>query len=471
MAPNALRGAVRERRVSEVTAGKVPAGPAPTEGANAAITPVSQGYRRYAMGMLLLIYTLNFVDRQVVNILAEPIKNDLGLLDWQVGAMSGLAFALFYTVLGLPIARMAETGHRPRIIAVSLALWSGFTALCGLAQTFTQLVLARIGVGFGEAGCTPPAHALITDFVAKEKRASALAFYHMGTPLGSLVGFAVGGIVADAYGWRTAFLVCGLPGLLLALLVAFTLVEPRARRVMDEVRVVATRSVTFAQALAVLATKRTFWLVAFGASIKAFIGYGHAPFTASFFFRNHPAEIAAMAKSFGLGPAGFLGLALGIIGGVAGAFGSYLGGVIADRFGARDLRAYVSVPAVAACLAIPTYIVAISVPTAAAAMVLLGFNAVLATLWYGPVYATAQSIAPAHMRATASAILLFIINLIGLGLGPLAVGILSDALAIGMGMGAAQGVRWALIVSALTGGVAVVLFWMARRTIREEMEG
>lgn len=436
------------------------------------INPVSDGYRRYAMTMLLIVYVLNFVDRQVINILAEPIKNELGLLDWQVGAMSGLAFALFYTVLGLPIARYAERGNRPRIIAVALALWSGFTALCGLAQNFTQLVLARIGVGVGEAGCTPPAHSLITDYVPKEKRASALAFYSMGTPLGSLVGMGLGGVVADAWGWRAAFIVCGLPGLILAAIVALTLVEPRAKRVVADVKAAGARTgVTFKEALAVLAKKRTFWLVAFAAAVKAFIGYGHAPFTASFFFRNHTEEIARLASMFGLQSAGFLGLALGIVGGIAGAFGAFIGGQIADKYGGRDLRAYVSVPAIAALATIPIYITAITLPTAVGAMCLLAINAVLGTLWYGPVYATAQSIAPANMRATASAILLFIINLVGLGLGPLLVGLLSDVLAIQGGMGKAEGVRWALIISAMVGLLAAAFFWMARKTIRTEMEG
>lgn len=449
----------------------IDAGQPPAPATAPAITPVSDSYRRYAMGLLLVVYILNFVDRQVINILAEPIKNELGLLDWQVGAMSGLAFALFYTVLGLPIARLAERGHRPRIIAVALALWSAFTALCGLAQNFTQLVLARIGVGIGEAGCTPPAHSLITDYVPKEKRASALAFYSMGTPLGALVGMGLGGVVADAWGWRAAFIVCGLPGLALALIVAFTLVEPRAKRVLADVRAAGAKSVSFTQALAVLAKKRTFWLVAYAAAVKAFIGYGHAPFTASFFFRNHTEEIARLAAMFGLQSAGFLGLALGIVGGTAGAMGAYAGGYIADRFGGKDLRAYVSVPAVAALATIPIFIIAMTMPTAVGAMCFLAVNAVLATLWYGPVYATAQSIAPAHMRATAAAILLFIINLVGLGLGPLLVGALSDVLAIQGGMGKAEGVRWALIISALSGIAAAVFFWMARRTIREEMEG
>jgi len=436
-----------------------------------AITP---GYRSYAMTMLLLIYIMNFVDRQVINILAEPIKRELGLLDWQIGAMSGFAFALFYTILGLPIARYAERGNRPYIIAVALALWSGFTALCGLAQNFVQLMLARIGVGVGEAGCTPPAHSLITDYVPKEKRASALAFYSMGTPIGGLLGFAVGGIVADEYGWRVAFFVCGAPGLILAAVAALTLIEPRVRaaasKLKSDTAARAAQGAPFKDAMSALMRKRTFWLIAFAAAIKAFIGYGHAPFSASFFYRNHAEAVNEMAAFFGLGPGGFLGLALGTVVGIGGAIGAYLGGVIADRYGTRDFRAYASVPAIAALVTIPIYIFAVTLPFAHFAILTLSINGVLGALWYGPVYATAQSIVPPHMRATASAVLLFIINLIGLGLGPLAVGILSDVLAIHVGLGEAEGIRWALIISALAGVGAFALFWLARRTIREEME-
>ncbi len=434
------------------------------------INPVSTGYRRYALWVLLIIYTLNFLDRQVVNILAEPIKRDLGLADWQLGMMTGLAFAIFYTVLGIPIARLAETKNRPMIIGVSVAVWSGFTVLCGFTQNFWQLILARIGVGVGEAGCTPPAHSLITDYVPKEKRASAIAFYSIGTPLGTLVGMAMGGLVADAHGWRVAFMVAGAPGVLFALIAAFTLIEPR-RQLAADIAARAASQISFAAALAVLATKKTFWLVALAASIKAFIGYGYAPFIASFFFRNHGPEIAQLAAGFGLKSAGFLGLALGLIGGTAGVVGAWLGGVLADRLGAKDLRAYVTVPAVASLVTIPIFITAVSLEAPMAAIGFLAINALLATLWYGPVYATAQSIVEPHMRATASAVLLLTINLIGLGIGPVAVGLLSDVLAGPGGLGEAQGVRWALILSASLGVVAFGLFWTARKTIREEMVG
>ncbi|AAK24456.1 spinster family MFS transporter [Caulobacter vibrioides] len=439
-----------------------PATPSPV------IAPVSTAYRRYALWVLLIIYTLNFLDRQVVNILAEPIKRDLGLADWQLGMMTGLAFAIFYTVLGIPIARMAETKNRPYIIGISVAVWSAFTVVCGFAQNFWQLILARIGVGVGEAGCTPPAHSLISDYVPKEKRASAIAFYSIGTPLGTLAGMAMGGLVADAYGWRVAFMVAGAPGLLFALIAAFTLVEPR-KKLAAEMAARASTQISFAAALAVLATKKTFWLVALAASIKAFIGYGYAPFIASFFFRVHGPEIAQLAGTFGLKSAGFLGLALGLINGTAGVIGAWLGGVLADRLGAKDLRAYVTVPAIASVVTIPIFVVAMSLDAPMAAIGLLSVNALLATLWYGPVYATAQSIVDPALRATASAVLLLIINLIGLGFGPLIVGLLSDILAGPVGLGEAQGVRWALIISATLGLGAFALFWAARKTIRDEM--
>lgn len=441
--------------------------------ADAPAVPFSKAYTRYAMWLLLGIYIVNFLDRQVVNILAEPIKNDLNLADWQLGLMSGLAFALFYTVLGIPIARLAERKNRPMIIGTSVAAWSAFTALCGAAQNFTQLIVARIGVGVGEAGCSPPSHSLISDYVPKEKRASALAFYSMGTPLGGLLGLVLGGLIADAYGWRMAFLVAGLPGIIFALLAFFTLKEPRKLIAAHSAQIQAA-SASFGETMKGLSKKPTFWYIAFAAAIKAFIGYGHAPFTASFFLRNHSAEIQGLADfwgdifGFNMGPVGFLGLALGLISGTAGAAGAWLGGFLADKYGAKDLRSYMIAPAIASLVTIPFYITAVTVDSAALALCLLSVNALLGTIWYGPVYGTAQSIVPPHMRATTSAILLFIINLIGLGLGPLAVGLLSDYFAQGMGMGSGEGVRWALIVSTLFGVVAFGCFWMATRTIRED---
>jgi MFS family permease len=452
-----------------------PSGPVapPAAGAGLQTAPFTKAYARYAMWLLLGIYVINFLDRQVINILAEPIKQDLGLADWQLGLMSGLAFAVFYTFLGIPIARLAERKNRAFIIGSATAVWSGFTALCATAGNFWQLIFYRIGVGVGEAGCTPPAHSLIVDYTPKEKRASALAFYSMGTPIGSLLGLIMGGLVADAHGWRAAFLVAGAPGLIFAALAFFTLKEPR-RLIAAQAQKVAAASATFGETMAYLLKRRTFWFIAFAAAIKAFIGYGHAPFTASFFLRNHGPEVQSLASSIGLTlgydlkSVGFLGLALGIMSGVAGAIGSITGGWIADKYGAKDLRAYMIAPAIASLITIPVYISAVSVDSALIALLILPANYFLGTLWYGPVYGTGQSVVPPHMRATAAAILLFIINLIGLGLGPLAVGLLSDYFNKGMGMGPAEGVRWALIASTLFGLIAFVCFWMARRTIRED---
>jgi predicted MFS family arabinose efflux permease len=426
--------------------------------------PLQGAYRRYALCVLLAIYSLNFLDRQIVTILAEPIRNDLGLLDWQLGMMTGFAFALLYTVMGIPIARYAERANRPYIIAGATAVWSLFTIACGYAQNFTQLLLARVGVGVGEAGCTPPSHSLISDYVPPEKRASAIAFYHLGTPLGSLLGLVLGGVVAGIWGWRTAFLLAGAPGLLIALVALFTLREPR--RLAPPVTVAGP---TFGDALKELRGKRTFWLLAFAAAIVAFNGYGSAAFSGSFYLRNHAAELAQLSASMGLNPIAFLGIALGVLGGIAGMLGTWLGGVLADHYGTRDKRSIMTVPALAGLIAIPVYIVGLLVPSAVGAIVILTIPTLLASLWYGPVYGTVQGLVRPQTRATASAVLLFIVNLIGLGLGPLGVGVLSDVLANGFGLGPGDGLRWSLILFSLMGLVASALFWLARRTIREEM--
>ena len=437
--------------------------------APAPAAPYSAAYRRYALWLLLLIYVVNFLDRQVINILAEPIKNDLKLLDWQLGLLSGFAFGIVYTVLGFPLARAADRYNRPWIIAGCLAAWSGFTGACGLAQNFVQLVAARAGVGVGEAGCTPTSHALIADYTPKEKRASALAFYAMGTPIGSLLGLAIGGAMADYFGWRRAFLVAALPGLVLAVVSVLTLKEPR-KMVAEHARSVATAASTFRETFAYLARKRAFWFLAFAAGVRAFLGYGHAPFTASFFYRSHGPDVAALAAQFGMKPQTFIGLTLGVLGGLAGTLGSWLGGQIADRYGARDLRVFGSVPAIATLLSAPISVFIYMTSNSVLALTLGVFPAILGTLWYGPVYSSAQGMVPPHMRATSASIMLFVINFMGLVMGALCIGALSDILNKAVGLGPAEGMRWALVLSTVAGLVSVVLFWGARRTIRDEME-
>ena len=440
-------------------------GSAPAVAGDAAPTPTySKAYTRYAMWLLLGVYIVNFVDRSIINILAEPIKQELNLADWQLGLMSGLAFAILYTFLGIPVARLAERSHRPRIIAAAAVTWSGFTVLCAFAGNFWQLLLFRVGVGVGQSGCTPPAHSLIVDYHPIEKRASAIAFYSLGGAIGTLLGLVMGGLVYDAFGWRVSFMVAGSPGLLFAVLAFFTLKEPR-RRLAQHATTVAAASSTFGQSMAYLAKTPTFWFVAFGATIFNF--GGGVAFTASFFLRNHTAEMNLLAQGLGLKAVGFLGLAIGLTN-VGGALGIWLGGWITDRFGTRDLRNYIVAPAIAALLIIPVRLTIYTVDSALVALSFLAVSAFLGGFWWGPVFSVGQSVVPSHMRATSAAIILFTINLLGAGMGPLVLGLLSDYFNHGLGMGPAEGVRWALIASVVTGLGAFISFWMARRTIRQD---
>ncbi|MCC5995484.1 MAG: MFS transporter [Oceanicaulis sp.] len=428
--------------------------------------------RAYALGVLLVIYIFNFLDRQIVNILAEPIKLELGLADWQIGMMAGVAFAVFYTVLGIPIARYAERADRVKIISAAVAVWSGFTILCGFAGNFVHLLLARIGVGVGEAGCTPPAHSLISDYTPKEKRASALALYSMGIPLGSLAGMVLGGLIADAYGWRVAFFAAGAPGLLLAVIAWFTLHEPR-RKGLRRVAPAPASAPNILHAIAEMKGKTSFWWISAGAALAAMIGYGHITFYGSFYLRNHGEGLAAMAEQVNavlgvsFGPIGFIGTALGLLIGICGAAGTYLGGFLADRSARLNPAGYAIVPGIATVLTVPPFVVAMLVPGAGASLMILAIPIFLGAIWYGPVFASAQSLVEPHTRATAAAVLLFIINLVGLGLGPLSVGLVSDML--GATMGAAEGIRWSMIIFGVAALASAGAFFMSARTLKDEI--
>ncbi|MFC3712862.1 spinster family MFS transporter [Sphingoaurantiacus capsulatus] len=413
-------------------------------------------YVRYTLWILLAVYILNFLDRQIVNILAEPIKRDLGLSDTQVGLMTGLAFALFYAVLGIPIARYADApqSNRVGIISVSLALWSGMTVLCGLAGNFVQLLLARIGVGVGEAGCTPASHSLIADTVPPEKRASSIAFFGLGIPLGGLLGMALGGQLADAYGWRTAFLMAGAPGLLMAVLVWFTMKEPRRRFAAVPGAPVAPRA-SFKEAWTEIRASRAFVPLTIAAGTVAFLGYGKGVWTTIFFIRTH-----------GLTP-GEVGLYLGVGYGIAGVLGTWLGGWLADRYGARQPRHYLTGPIVSMVIAAPLLYWAYSVDDWRVALVILFFPTIANSLYYGPAYACAQSLVSPRSRAVAASLIVFAQNLIGLGLGPLFFGMLSDAF---RPMAGEDSVRWVLYGAAFLGIIPSIFFWLASRHLNAEMK-
>lgn len=431
--------------------------------------PASAGYRRYVLWFLFVAYALNYLDRQIVTILAEPLKHDLRLTDTQLGLLTGLAFGLVYCGFGIPLARLADRFNRVWIIAGSLAVWSACTILCGRATGFTNMVVARVGVGVGEAGAAPASMALISDYVPKERRASALAFFTMGAPVGGLVGLAFGGLVADAYGWRSAFLFAGLPGLLLAAVAILTVRETRSSRVASPALQEASPHPTLGAVARQIRSSRTFWLMSFGSAARSFILFGQAPFMAAFFLRVHGDEVATLAAHYGLKSLGLIGIALGLVSGVLGAISNWLGGVIADHYAARDLRAYGAVPAIAALVPIPFCVAAFMVDSAVLALLLLAPSFLCGGLWFGPVLSSIQGLVPPAMRATASSISMFVMNIIGLGLGALVVGQMSDLFNVGLGLGEAEGVRWALIASSVFAVAPALLFWMSRTTIREEM--
>jgi MFS family permease len=446
------------------TAGKPPPSVARSDQVNAdeAGFHTSVGYTRYALWLLMLVYVINFLDRTIINMLIEPIKAEMHLRDWQLGLLSGFAFGVVYMLFSFPLAVLADRTHRPRLIAICLVVWSGFTALCGLAANFTQLALARAGVGVGEAGCVPAAHALIADSIPRSRRASALAFFALGAPLGQLIGMISAGWLADNYSWREAFFVAAVPGLILTPLVAFTLREPRMHVTVNQGR--GPQAVTLRETLQLLARKRAFWGLSFGASVRSFISYGHGPFLASFFYRSHEEQLREIAASFGTQMQTFAGIALGITIGLIPMGGIWLGGRIADVWGAKDLRIYAWMPAVATLILVPIMIAGFLVADAWVALSCIAVAHFVQALWAGPVYSAAQGLVPPQMRAKSSAIVIFIINFFGLILGSVVVGGLSDAIGHFKGVDDGESLRWSLSI------IAAPLFWMANRTIRTEME-
>ncbi len=391
---------------------------------------------------------LNFVDRQILTILAKPIADELGFSDTQLGLLTGPAFALFYTFAGIPIARWADVGVRRSIIALALLIWSGMTAVTALAGNLTQLALARVGVGVGEAGCSPPAHSLISDLFPVERRATALAIYSLGIPIGGALGSLLGGWLGQLYGWRVAFLAVGLPGVLLALVVRYTLREPPREAV--------HRRESVREVFSFMARRPAFVHMSIGAALHAFYGYGAASFIPVFLMRVHGLQL------------GELGTWLAAIGLTTGVAGTYLGGSISDRLAKLEVSWYMRVPAIASIIGVPFSFLFYLWPEGRTALLLSIPGALLGPIYLGPTFAMTQSLVRPHMRALASAILLFIINLIGLGLGPWFVGMLSDALKPSYGTDA---IRYALLGTIVVGSLwSSVHYLIAARTLAADLQ-
>lgn len=425
----------------------------------------SKPYIRYAIGILTTVYVINFLDRQILSILMQPIKEDMQLSDTALGFLSGIAFALFYATLGIPIARLADKKSRVTIITVCLSLWSIMTAVCGLAQNYWQLLISRILVGVGEAGGGPSSHSLIADYVPLENRSTALGVFALGVPLGLLLGFLIGGWLEEFYGWRLAFMAVGLPGLLLAVVVRLTLREPprghadlatpNGFAVASGAR--ATKSETpppIGDVARALWKQKSFRHLSFAAGVQAIAGYGVIQWVPSFLHRSYDMS------------SGEIGTALALILGLGGAIGTAAGGYIADGLSKRDMRWQLWVPAIGGLMGAPFAFGVYLSPTAFATLAWFIPPVICINAYHGPTFAMTQALAPVRMRAMAAAVLLFMINIIGLGLGPQLIGIASDLLNPFYGD---ESLRYALLFVSMVYFWAAGHFWMAARTLRQDL--
>lgn len=406
------------------------------------------------LGLLAVVYVFNFMDRQILSILLQPIKEDLHLSDTQLGLLSGIAFALFYVTLGIPIARLADRYHRVNIISISVFLWSLMTALSGLATNFTQLLLARIGVGVGEAGCTPPAHSLLSDYFAREERSSALGVYSLGLPVGGFLGILGGGWIAQWYGWQVAFFVAGLPGLLLALLVKLTVREPPRGQADGTPSNLETPPVK--EVLKSLWARRTFRHITLATSLLAFTGFATASWIPPFLIRSHGMSLGEVGTWLSL---------LTVVGGVIGTVG---GGFLGDRLGRRDSRWYVRLPAIVLLVGLPFSIAGLLVDNKFLALALWLVPTVSYSAYVGPVMALIQGMSGLRIRAMSVAVFLFCTNLIGMGGGPLVIGYVSDLSSQVFGE---ESLRYALMIGVIAVAWSAAHYLLAARSVAADLAG
>jgi MFS family permease len=385
----------------------------------------TKAYRSYVLNALLVVYILNFLDRGLLGIVSEPVMNELAITDGQFGLLTGIGFALFYSIVGIPLARYAEYANRTWIMTICIALWSAATALSGLAAPvefggvvisgFVMLLICRVLVGVGEAGCTPPANSIIADYYPPHRRSTALGYYAMGVTAGTLSANLIGGPVADAYGWRTAFIAIGLAGIVIAVLFRLTVKEP-PRGFSDPPGAVRPKRATFGEALKELGSKKSFWLMATGATLASFCGYGITTFQTSFLMRTHGVTLTEATLQFNV-PSAF-----------AASIGVLLTGWIAEKVVKTRPNAIAWLPAVGLIACVPFYVVGFSSDDRWVALICICIGAGIKYGYLASQYTIGQGVVGARTRATATAILLFIINLLGYGAGPPFIGFVSDIL-------------------------------------------
>ena len=423
---------------------------------NAIIEAYKNPYYRYlVLGILTVVYVSNFVDLQIINVLAQYIIEDLEISDGQFGMLSGLAFAFIYTTLAIPIARWADIGNRRNIVAIAVTIWSLMTALCGAAQNFAQLFMARFGVGVGEAGGSPPSHSIVSDIFPAEQRATALSIYSLGVYGGILVGTVGGAYLVQYFDWRTAFVVVGLPGVLLALLVRFVVKEPP--RGMAEARK-DVQPPGFFRVMGFLWERKSFRHLAFACALHAFVTYGMGNFMPLFLGRVHGMPILDIGWYYGL------------IAGIGGLAGTFIGGWAADYMTKKtgDKTWYIWIPFVSTIIAVPFALNTFLLMPDAYVAVYSYFIPVFFGGWYlAPCLASTHFLVGIRMRAMGSAVLLFVLNLIGLGLGPMMTGFVSDFLTPQVGV---DGLRYAMSLTVLVNIWCAMHYWWCMKTIKQDFD-
>ncbi|UGA47270.1 MFS transporter [Bradyrhizobium quebecense] len=413
----------------------------------AAALPSARRY--YVLGLLTIIYALNFLDRTIFNVLIEPIKKEFALSDTTMGLLAGFGFVLFYSLLGIPIARMADRLNRRNIVAAAFAFWSAMTYLCGLASSVATLALARVGVGIGESAGTPASQSMIADLFDKNERPRALGIYAIGTYLGVFLGYFIGGYVNQHYGWRMAFFTAGLPGIALAAVLWLTISEPR-RGAMAE----TFKAEPIGPTLGFLISQPSFVIVLVGFCLTTYTNYATAVWIPPFLARIHhltSAEIGTFAGTFK---------------GLAGMAGTLIGGLVVAQIGRRDDRWKLWAPAIMSGLAGPVFALCMLTQSFTLMVATLALTSFMVGFHLGPIFAIAQTVAKPSMRALASAIVLLTATCFGQGVGPLAVGMINDALKGAYGTDA---VRYSLLSAAVTTTLGALLFVWAARWIRADI--
>ncbi len=412
-------------------------------------------YKYYVVGALVLGYIFNTIDRGAFGILVQPIKHTLHVSDTAMGLLTGLAFSFFYSIMGLPLARLADRWNRVKVLSLAIALWSVATALCGAAFNYASLFVTRSATAVGEAGGSPPSHSLISDYFPLSGRATALAIYAMAVPFGIAIGNVVSGHANVHFGWRMTFVLVGLPGLLVALLVRFTVKEP-PRGYSEPTRNAQTQAPPFGEVFRFLLTRRSFMHMSLAAALHAVVYYAGSSWDTAFFQRSHGMNTGVAGNYLGM-------FAL------VGAVGSFAGGYLSDRMSRErgDHRWYMWVPGIACLVMVPFQFVSYLSPRLAVVVPAFSIMALLASMFFGPSFAVAQSVATVRMRAVSTSVLLFIQTMIGLTFGPFLVGLISDHLAPTVG---SNSLRYGIVTVGIVNIWAAVHYFLGARTYREDLE-